>query len=90
MPLLRDSALLFAESVLLQYLNMEKPELILLDEPTNALDQESVSNVKKILYEENQRGATIVIASHIDEDVRDLCLETVSIDCGRLVQVEQD
>ena len=67
---------------------MEQPELLLLDEPTNALDQESVNIARKVILEENGRGATVVIASHIEEDIKDLCRETVIIDKGRIVSGE--
>jgi len=67
--------------------SMEKPDLLLLDEPTNALDQESVKIMQNIILEENARGTTIVIASHIEEDIRDLCKEMVLIDNGKIVSV---
>lgn len=43
---------------------MEKPDLIVLDEPTNALDESSIERVKSIVDEEKSRGATIVLACH--------------------------
>lgn len=46
---------------------MEKPELIMLDEPTNSLDEETVEKLKDILIEEKERGALIIIASHDKE-----------------------
>lgn len=51
---------------------MEKPDIILLDEPTNALDKKSTDNIRKIISEEALRGAIIVIASHIEADL-DIC-----------------
>lgn len=48
---------------------MEKPEIIILDEPTNALDEDAVQLVRSILLEEKSRGATILIASHNKEDI---------------------
>lgn len=47
---------------------MEKPELILLDEPTNALDETGVKEICMLIRREKERGALIVIASH-DADV---------------------
>ena len=47
----------------------EKPDLILLDEPTNALDEESVRKLLDILREEKGRGACIVLASHDMEEL---------------------
>ena len=52
---------------------MEKPDLIILDEPTNALDEESIINIREILREEKKRGATILICSHNSEDLNLLC-----------------
>ncbi|ADY54481.1 ABC transporter related protein [Syntrophobotulus glycolicus DSM 8271] len=48
---------------------MEKPDLIILDEPTNALDKEGVLMVRNLLLEEKARGATILIASHNPQDI---------------------
>ena len=48
---------------------MEKPDLILLDEPTNALDEESVRKLLDIIREEKGRGACIVLASHDMEEL---------------------
>ena len=64
---------------------MESPDLLLLDEPTNALDQESVKIMRQIILEENSRGATIVIASHVAEDIKDICKEIVTIDNGKIL-----
>lgn len=52
---------------------MEKPQLILLDEPTNGLDDEGVALFRKIMKEEKERGATIILASHIKEEISLLC-----------------
>lgn len=43
---------------------MEQPKLVLLDEPTNALDEAGVEMLAKLLLEQKQRGATVVVASH--------------------------
>lgn len=48
---------------------MEKPDLIILDEPTNSLDDNSVELVRNIILEEKKRGATILISSHNKEDL---------------------
>ncbi len=52
---------------------MEKPELILLDEPMNGLDSNAVEQVRSILLRERERGALIIVATHIKEDVDRLC-----------------
>ncbi|WP_076850182.1 ATP-binding cassette domain-containing protein [Rubeoparvulum massiliense] len=49
---------------------MEAPDLLVLDEPTNALDEEGLQLVRTILREERKRGATILIASHNKDDIQ--------------------
>ena len=58
---------------------MENPDIILLDEPTNALDKKSTENIRGIIAEEAARGAIVVIASHIEEylDICDIRYEMV-------------
>jgi len=63
---------------------MEKPQLIVLDEPSNSLDEEGVGLVRNILLEEKERGATILIASHIKEDIDLLCDEKFKVEAGRI------
>ena len=65
---------------------MEKPELIVLDEPTNAIDEKGVQIVKDILLEEKQRGATILIASHNKYDLDELSDIQYKIDEGKIVK----
>ena len=52
---------------------MERPELLLLDEPTNALDEESVGRFYRIVKEEAERGAIVLVASHSREDIENIC-----------------
>ena len=63
---------------------MEQPDLILLDEPTNSLDEESVEAVREILLQERARGALILVASHNKEDIARLADETLTIAGGEL------
>jgi len=51
---------------------MEAPDVLLLDEPFNALDVESAARVKDVLREEQVRGTTILFTSHSRDDVTDL------------------
>ena len=52
---------------------MEKPDLLIVDEPTNALDDSGVEQICTILRRERERGALVVIACHDS-----LLLETLS------------
>lgn len=66
---------------------MERPELLVLDEPTNALDEDGVERVRSILREERDRGATILLASHNKEDIAVLCDRIFKMAEGRLAEV---
>jgi ABC-2 type transport system ATP-binding protein len=63
----------------------EKPNIILLDEPTNALDESGVKLIYSLLEEEKSRGAIIIIASHHKEDINELCDYTLKMKEGYLV-----
>ncbi|MCX7578985.1 ABC transporter ATP-binding protein [Leuconostoc falkenbergense] len=63
----------------------EKPDLILLDEPTNAIDVEGVREMRKIFELEKKRGASIILASHNPEDLNVLADEVIVMAEGRVV-----
>lgn len=63
---------------------MEQPEVLLLDEPTNAIDRKGVELVHQIMNEEAQRGAVVLLASHVDYDIRSLCSRVFLIEKGQL------
>lgn len=63
---------------------MEDPELILLDEPTNALDEESVQNVLNILRKEKEKGKIILIASHDRSTLEQISDEIFEIELGKI------
>ncbi len=51
---------------------MEHPSIIILDEPTNALDEDGVKKIRQIIMEEKERGSMILLASHNREDIEQL------------------
>lgn len=63
---------------------MEKPDVLMLDEPTNALDSEAVAQVRDIIVQEKKRGALVLLASHNYEDIRLLSDEVYRLENGRL------
>lgn len=65
---------------------MEKPEIILLDEPMNGLDEDSVQKVYNIIKAEKQRGATILLTSHNKIDIESLCDEVYMLSEGVLTK----
>lgn len=68
---------------------MEKQDILLLDEPTNALDEEAVYTIRKIIQEEKQRGALILIASHNKEDIHLLSDEVYYVKNGTVTKWEK-
>lgn len=65
----------------------EKPDVILLDEPMNALDEKGIEAVYEILREEKARGACIIMATHNKLDFDIICDHTIRISEGRLEEI---
>ena len=65
---------------------MENPDIIILDEPINALDDVSVEKVHDILEEQKKRGAVIIIACHDKEELEMLSDEIIEISEGRIIE----
>lgn len=64
---------------------MEKPDMLLLDEPMNGLDEDAVQTVYGIIKAEKQRGATILLTSHHKIDIESLCDQVYTLREGALV-----
>lgn len=62
----------------------EKQKIILLDEPTNALDNDGVQLIYKLLKEEKERGALVVITTHHEEDLEEICDVVLEMTEGEL------
>lgn len=67
---------------------MEKPKLIILDEPTNALDSDGVIQTKNIIQEEKARGALIILTCHDKAVLDDMCDIIYRIENGRIINKE--
>ncbi|MDD2362655.1 MAG: ATP-binding cassette domain-containing protein [Oscillospiraceae bacterium] len=63
----------------------EIPDIIILDEPINALDEDGVKLIKNILYNERKRGALILLACHDKEELEFLSDEVIEMKDGRVV-----
>lgn len=64
---------------------MESPDIIILDEPVNALDESGILQVREILKEHRDRGAVIIIACHDSEELQLLSDEIIEISEGKIV-----
>lgn len=65
---------------------MEDPDVLLLDEPMNGLDNEGVAEMRSILLAQKEKGKLIVVASHNQEDIDLLCDEIYRFDKGRIIE----
>ena len=68
----------------------EKQKIILLDEPTNALDEDAVQLIYKIISEEKSRGSTIIVASHHKDDLKEVCDVILKIAEGKIVEENEN
>lgn len=66
---------------------MENPDLIILDEPFNGVENETAKKIRNLLLEEKAKGKIILIASHIKEDITSLADIVYEVDGGKIKQV---
>ena len=64
---------------------MENPEILILDEPMNGLDNDGVKEIRNLLLKLNASGATILLASHNKEDINTLCDTVLEMDRGQII-----
>ena len=64
---------------------MEKPEIAILDEPTNSLDEDGVDLVKHIVRNEKERGALVIVSCHDEEILKGMSDEVFLLEQGRLI-----
>lgn len=67
---------------------LEKPELIILDEPTNALDTAGIEMLKQVVKEEKERGAMIIISCHDTGILEELADKIYFLENGRVKKSE--
>lgn len=66
---------------------MEKPEIVILDEPTNSLDSEGVEMVKSLVQREKERQSLVIIACHEYKILKSLSDIIYSIEDGKIIDV---
>lgn len=66
---------------------MESPEILVLDEPTNALDEQGVEMFRGLIQEEKGRGALVILASHNKEDIDLLADVKIRMGDGRIEEM---
>lgn len=68
---------------------MEDTKIILLDEPLNGIDENSINIIRNILLEEKNKDKLIIIATHIKEDIEKLCNIIYHFDSGKVTIVDK-
>jgi ABC-2 type transport system ATP-binding protein len=61
------------------------PDVLILDEPTNGLDPQGISEVREIIINEAKKGKTIILASHILSEVEKICTHVAILKKGNLL-----
>ena len=64
---------------------MEDPDILILDEPMNGLDNQGVADIRKLLLELRNQGKTIILASRGKEDIEILCDTVHELDHGKVI-----
>jgi ABC-type multidrug transport system ATPase subunit len=68
---------------------LRRPELLILDEPTNGLDPQGIAEIRALLLELHRGGTTVFLSSHLLAEVEQLCSRVGVLDRGRLVLQDQ-
>jgi ABC-2 type transport system ATP-binding protein len=68
---------------------LRHPDLLVLDEPTNGLDPQGISEIRGLLLQLHREGTTIFLSSHLLAEVEQLCSRVGVLDRGRLVLQDQ-
>lgn len=62
------------------------PEVLVLDEPTNGLDPVGIMDIRMLIQDLAKSGKTIIIASHILDEMEKICTEVIILRTGELIQ----
>jgi len=68
---------------------VRRPRLLVLDEPTNGLDPQGISEIRALLLALNAEGTTIFLSSHLLAEIEQMCTDVGVLDRGRLVLQER-
>src|SRR4030095_405151 len=68
---------------------LRRPELLILDEPTNGLDPQGIREIRELLLELHRHGTTVFLSSHLLAEVEQMCTRVGVLDRGRLVLPDQ-
>ena len=69
---------------------MEDPKLLILDEPLNGLDKHGVREMRQLIKGLKEQGKTILLASHNQGDIDELCDTVCEMDAGVMTMIREE
>ena len=66
---------------------LNDPEILVLDEPTNGLDPEGIAEIRNLIKSISLQGKTIIIASHILDEIEKVCTNVAILRKGELLRI---
>ena len=69
---------------------MEDPALLILDEPLNGLDKHGVREMRQLIKGLKEQGKTILLASHNQGDIDELCDTVCEMDAGVMTMIREE
>lgn len=64
---------------------LSDPQVLVLDEPTNGLDPTGIADVREIILQVSSEGKTIILASHLLDEVQKVCSHFAVLNKGKLI-----
>lgn len=64
---------------------LNDPEVLILDEPTNGLDPQGIIQIRELIIKIPQQGTTIILASHLLDEVEKVCSHVVVLNQGKML-----
>ncbi len=64
---------------------MENPDIFILDEPFNGIEEDSVNKIMKILVEEKKKGKLIILSTHVKDDLNKISDIIYKFDDGKII-----
>ena len=64
---------------------LNNPEMLILDEPTNGLDPKGIHEIRKIIRDIADKGTTIILASHLLDEVEKVCDQVIILQKGKKI-----
>ena len=65
---------------------LNDPEVLVLDEPTNGLDPQGIAEIRELIIDISKEGKTIIIASHILDEIEKVCTHVAILKFGNLIK----